>query len=63
MNHDTSYLRTTYARDKMIEQYNNEEKQRAASHGEDKALMAPRTDVLKPLPLAENIKEEQCRKQ
>lgn len=32
MNQDLSYLRTEYAREKMIEEYRNEEKQREAKH-------------------------------
>ena len=43
-----SYLTSEYAREMMVEQYHNEEKKLPAK-GENKPLMAPRTDALNPL--------------
>ncbi len=52
MNHDTSYMNTNYARDKMIESYHIEEEQNTAK--EVKGATARSGIMIPPAPEKEN---------
>ena len=55
MNHDTSYMNTNYGRDKMIESYNREEKEKIKQ--EEKGATSRAGIMLPPAPEKEDDRQ------
>jgi len=59
MNHDLSYLRSEYAREKMIESYRNEEREKTPAGQRENKPLNESIGVVNPLPpVGNNYKGE-----